>query len=406
MITTLHAHTDDFTRDERGTTAILFSLLMFPIIGLVAISVDFGRSTLRKAELQQALDAAVLSAMLRPENERIAAATAYFDQNIQNGTSGSVKPTFTLVGSDGLKGSASVTVKTFFGQMLGKNQVNVLAETEAKISSSSSKVCVLLLDKTANQAFLVNSGANIDAPSCEIHVKSTGNPAAIFNSNTNISTKRICIQGKNIIDNGGYHPNLEKECSTANDIYAGNMPAPPSTTCTFNNLNYGGKNPITLSPGVYCGWFNFNDAVPVNFNPGVYVIKSGGWNVNGGHWSGKGVTFYYDDTSKIQFNSGISTDLTAPTSGTYRDILMYEKAGLSQSDFIFNDSKGSFMEGLLYLPSRNVTYNTDSHLDGNTITAVFNRLTLNTMEWDIAAGDHAIPTGGGGSGGGAVQIIK
>ena len=68
----------------------------------------------------------------------------------------------------------------------------------------------------------------------------------------------------------------------------------------------------------------------MNFKPGVYVIKGGGWNVNGGSWTGSGVTFYFADTSHIQFNSGISATLSAPTSGTYSGLLFYEPDGLAE----------------------------------------------------------------------------
>lgn len=392
-------------RDDNGTTAVIFSLLLIPIFGLIAISLDVGRATAKKSEIQVALDAAILSAMSKPESERVAAALTYFNANMPSAAAAGIVPTFTASGSTGLSGSVSATVKTFFGRLLGKNQVTVTAENEAVVATSQGRVCVLLVDPTGSQSLLVNSGANVVAPDCEIHVRSTGNPAAIFNSGSTLNTKRICIKGSTIIDNGGTHPNLEKSCVPATDTYAGTIPTPSSTACTVSNANYSGSS-VTLSPGVYCGWINFNNGVNVNLNPGLYVIKGGGWNVNGGMWTGNGVTFYYDDTSKIQFNSGIRSNLKAPTSGQWADILMAEKPGLSVSDFIFNDSAGSTLDGLMYLPSRNVTFNTASEYVGQTVTAVFNRLILNTTSWNIAPGEHAIASGSSSSGAGEVALVR
>ncbi len=118
-------------------------------------------------------------------------------------------------------------------------------------------------------------------------------------------------------------------------------------------------------------------------SPGLYVIKNGGWNVNGGIWTGQGVTFYFEDTSKIQFNSGISADLRAPTSGPFTNMLFIEKPGLSKSDFIFNSAVSNRMEGLIWLPSRNVTFNANSKVSSDKVNMVINRLTLNNTTWTL-----------------------
>ncbi len=40
-------------------------------------------------------------------------------------------------------------------------------------------------------------------PDCEIHVRSTANPAAIFNAGTSLDVKKVCVKGANAIQNGG-----------------------------------------------------------------------------------------------------------------------------------------------------------------------------------------------------------
>src|SRR6185437_3629669 len=84
------------------------------------------------------------------------------------------------------------------------------------------------------------------------------------------------------------------------------------------------------------------------------------WNLNSG-WTatGSGVTFYYADASSyIQFNSGVKANLSAPTSGTYAHVLMFEPNGLSTSSFaVDGTSTSDLLQGLIYLPSRNVTFN-------------------------------------------------
>ena len=70
------------------------------------------------------------------------------------------------------------------------------------------------------------------------------------------------------------------------------------------------------------------------------MIKGGSWVVDGGSMTGSGVTFYFADTSLIQFNGGMTLTLSAPTTGTYAGILMYEKDGLSKSQLELRQQRG------------------------------------------------------------------
>jgi hypothetical protein len=139
-----------------------------------------------------------------------------------------------------------------------------------------------------------------------------------------------------------------------------------------------------MNPGTYNGTINFNNNPNVTFNPGVYVIEGGGWNVNGGSWTGSGVTFYFADSSKIQFNSGMSMTLSAPTTGTYAGILFYELDGLSLSPLVFDDSVSESLSGLIYLPSRNITFNSTSNVSSPTVTVVANTAIFDAVNWSLS----------------------
>jgi hypothetical protein len=221
--------------------------------------------------------------------------------------------------------------------------------------------------------------------------------------------KKTCLQGTNTLINGGTHPNFFTGCTTASNPYVGKLPAPPSTTCVAPN-NYGGNyngGTVALTPGVYCGGFNFNSAPTVTLAPGVYVIKNGSWNVNGGKWSGTGVTFYFADSSNIQFNSGMDFTLTAPTTGTYAGILIYEADGLSESPFIFDNSVQETMSGFIYLPSRDITWNSTSNQTSPVMTLVANTGTFDTMNWSLAPEPlWPITNGGSGSGSSTVHLTQ
>src|SRR5205085_2350809 len=112
----------------------------------------------------------------------------------------------------------------------GKSSVVVnSAATATPGAHATTPVCILLTNTLASQALLVNSGGKLNAPTCEIHVLSTQNPAAIFNDTPNV--KRICIKGSTIIKNGGANPNAVTSCAAISDPFAGTLPTISVGTC-------------------------------------------------------------------------------------------------------------------------------------------------------------------------------
>ncbi len=374
---------------------VIFGLIGALLISFIGVSVDFGRAIRVQTRMQASLDAAVLAGAALPSASQKTVAASMFAANLDTPDAGPVSPNFTASSNNAFTGTATANVPTTFAGIMGVKKLTVsVASTAMRATASSQsttgKACILVLDTSDTQTFLINSGADVRAPDCEVHVKSTANPAAIFNAGTTIDTSRICIAGANIIDNGGTHPNLQKSCASVSDPFAGTLPTPITSGCDVSNANYDGGT-VNLTPGVYCGWINFNNAPTVNFAPGVYVIKNGGWNVNGGTWSGTGVTFYYADQSKIQFNSAVHATLTAPTSGTYAGLMIYEPNGLGRSPFVLDDSRGFNVSGLIYLPSRDVTFNSGSQLTNKSLTLVTYTLILNGTLWNLSSATPDIP---------------
>jgi Flp pilus assembly protein TadG len=75
-------------RDRSGNVAMLFGLLVIPLVAMIGLAVDFGRVYSVTSNTQAALDAAALAAARTsqlnptdPVNQASAAATAYFNQS-------------------------------------------------------------------------------------------------------------------------------------------------------------------------------------------------------------------------------------------------------------------------------------------------------------------------------------
>jgi Flp pilus assembly protein TadG len=388
-----------FAADRRGNIALIAGLAAVPLVVVVGVAIDYTRAAGSRADLQSAIDAAVLAGARDASASWTTVASTMLDASLSGDTTVSITSrSFTKDASGNYVGTVAGKVPTSFTSLLSISSIDVAATATAVVKTTSDNVCILLLDASASPGLLLNTGATINAPNCQVHVKSTGNPSATFNAGTTLSTKKICLAGTSTLDNGGTHPNLAKGCTTASDPFAGTLPIPASSTCTQSGLNVNGGT-YTASPGVYCGGVNLNNAPTINFQPGVYVIKGGNINANGGTWTGSGVTFYFADTSYIQFNGTVSLNLTAPTSGTYANLLMYEANGLGKSSFTMNATNGATLQGLIWLPSRALTLNSGASVTSEKLTMVLGSLIVNTVDWNLGTSDKTISASGSAAAG-------
>jgi Flp pilus assembly protein TadG len=405
-------------RDRRGAIAVTMALLAVPIVMVTGAAVDYARLVQFKTQLQETVDSAALAGAAAfngssGSTNAVTVANNYLTANEKElpGHVGSLTTSVTT----GTSGGDTVTVQAT--AHLGTTFLRVIASTLPVSASASAlvpatRVCILITDPSSSQSFLVNGGANLNAPNCEIDVASTSSGAAMIDSSlSNIAG--LCVAGGTTVNGGASVNNLQNDCTTATNPYVGAFPAPSmSATCNYSNENYSGS--VTLQPGTYCGGINFNGGtvtfaagnyvfynVNVNFNgsgtlsmgAGVYAFQNTHWNLNSG-WNvnGSGVTFYYADSSSyIQFNSNVGVNLSAPTSGTYANVLMFEPDGLSTSSFAIDGSSSAhLLQGLIYLPSRNITFNSTANVTTDDMTLVAHQVIFDTLTWSIAPSSNSL----------------
>lgn len=382
-------------RDTHANVAVTFALSLVPISVAVGGGIDYARAYNVRESLQNAIDAAVLAGAADSNSSSVAAKV--FAAQIVDVEGVIATPVFSTNDDGNFTGSVDATVSAYFLPLIGIAKFPVAATATAAVAASANKVCMLLTNTNSWGALNLNSGANLSAPDCEVDIASTAYNAAVFNSGTTFNTAKTCVASTTVLINGGTHPNLETKCSTASDSIAGKLPSQSVGGCNYTWLNVNGGT-ATLYPGVYCG-INFNGSPTVTFKPGLYIIKNGNWGMNGGTYTGTGVTFYFADSSQMVFNSTIKVNFSAPTSGTYSGILMYEPAGQSQSWWYFNAGTYAFT-GLIYTPSRAVTINSGASGTGTELTWVANTMAINgSGTWTITPGSQAISaTGTSGTG--------
>lgn len=384
-----------FARAEGGNVAVIFAVVSIVLIGAIGVAVDYSRMVLTRSELQDRLDAALIAGVQGQGSASVATAETFFDNTATGSIAKSVSRSFTSE-SDGLSGTASAAVPTTLSGVLGLKSFDVSASGKA-VRPSGGGACILVNSTTANQAFLANSGATINAHDCEIHVRSTANPAAIVNSGVTLNVKRVCIAGTNIIKNSSAAMPIETGCTAATDTIGPTLPIPTVGGCTQSGPVNPNGGVVNLSPGVYCN-FTVNGTATVNLQPGLYIVKDS-MIINNGRINGTGVTFYFPSTSStLTFNGNVVKNLSAPTSGPYANLLMFENpTAAGTGSYIFNGSSSDVLSGVIYLVRRNVIYNATSNINAHRITLVVNTLIMNNTNWTFDPGPVLLGSGTGGT---------
>ncbi len=218
-------------------------------------------------------------------------------------------------------------------------------------SSASFKqvvVGVLVLDPSGNGALNLSGNAALTLPG-NVVVDSNSASALTASGGSSITASSIRVVG-GISKSGtvSFSTTPKTDVNAVADPFTGLAEPNPNAVGeqNFGAANIGGGS-ATLNPGIYTQ-INISGSAAVTFNPGVYIIEGGGFSVSGNAVaSGSGVTIF-NTGGNYNANYGTSNtggsygainlsgnsqlvNLTAPTSGTYQNILIFQDPNDSQT---------------------------------------------------------------------------
>lgn len=267
--------------------------------------------------------------------------------------------------------------------------------------------CVWALTTTGN-AFLFNSGNTIEGGDCEFHSNSASNSSGdytghsvVWNQGNRIELGLLVTKGS-VLDNAPKPDWMEDFAGVRvqGDPFERGLPQPVGRPCTYNNFLASGS--VTLNPGVYCGSTNLNvNGGTVRMNAGLYVLRNGDFNVNQGVVNAtSGVTIFHETNNRFALNGNSSLKIKAPQSGTYAGLALYEKYNLSGAMIYPVDANGGIqIEGLVYLPSKHLIFNSGSSVQSNSLKVVGLSVNFSGTNWMLSPFSGSISGGGGGGGG-------
>ncbi len=300
---------------------------------------------------------------------------------------------------------------TYFMRIFGFDNVNVSARAVVG-AGTTTEGCVLALDRSGDAISLTGS-AQLTALSCDIVDNSSSSNALTLTGSGSITAKSIGIVGNySRVGSGTLNPTPTTGLAPAADPLA-NLPAPTITsgTCSGGTYSNVGTTSVTLPANTYCTVSNVGSG-SITVPPGTYTsisntgsghvtLQSGNYTISGslsntgsgslttsagnytiggnlqctgscsttlgsgmyeiggnlqltgsGPLTGNSDTFYVGGSTTITGSSNVN--LTAPTSGTYNGMLLFQKRGDS-SAIAITGSSGSTIEGIVYAPSSPLT---------------------------------------------------
>ena len=343
------------------------ALLMTVLLGFMGLAVDVGLLFHAKRNLQIVADAAA-TAGAQNLNYGLSASTAAQAAATRNGVTNGVSGAVVTVYSppnDGPNSSCSGCVEVivsepnptvFIGSITGTNSTTVAARAVG--GTSAGKGCVYTLN-TSGQAINDTGSGNISIPSCGIIDDSSSNAS---NNEALVNSGSGTITASSILVVGGYsesHPGSISPTPSTGTIPVSD-PLSGLKAPTFNAssclANPNVSNAATLGPSTSGGTICYNGlsisagSGTVTLNPGIYVINGDLSFTGAAAVSGTGVTFYLPSNGdKVSMSGSGAVTLTAPTSGTYNGILVYQ--GRNDTTALSISASGaSTIKGIIYAP--------------------------------------------------------
>ena len=312
-----------FMGDDGGNVVITAAIVFVFLAGAVGAAVSYSAASATRANMQAALDAAVLAGTVASDTgqDQIVTANNVFQSNLgrfaQNSTT-QIGATFKVDGLV-LSGVATGSVKNPFGDVIGSKIIPVNVTSAA--TKQTTPVCVLGLNGLDNGSFDINgSKAVFNAVDCAVQANTTSKTGMTEEGSPTANAKKFGVSGGHKGDT--FSPPPSDGSAKVADPYA-SLPFPYYDSCPQNSKMLEIKDSTPLKQGTYCGGIHvFGDSTTVTLEKGIYVMVDGPfWTdassvVTGDQvmiaFTGKGAT--------LQLWGDSSVTLTSPISGTYMNM--------------------------------------------------------------------------------------
>ncbi len=394
--------------DTRGNALLIAGAALPLVVGSAGLATDTIQWTLWKRQLQRAADSAAIAGVYQRvlTDSQDAVSTAVNTDLGKNQHTGiallSGYPQVNLLANSGTQtklvqvGLAVRRPLAFSGMFLSQAPAIRATATAASVPGHD-QYCVISLETSASKTGITGTGNSAVEMDCGGISNSPSTNSAAANGSASMTMSVIAsvggIQQSNNWHVGKYDPYI----TAMPDPYANVTPAASDMHCGVRTVVQGGKNVVqnvALDDTVDPSTIKAADGTSANcysslsvasgktltLPPGTYYINGGDANIQGSI-SGTGVTIVLTNLNTsstatigtFTMNAGATANLTAPTTGTYAGIAVYQDrravdANGSGSPNKINGNSSSTITGALYFSKQELEYN-----GTGTLTAVCTR---------------------------------
>lgn len=383
--------------DRRGNVLAIAGAALPLLVGAAGLATDTINWTLWKRELQRAADSAAIAGVYELSSgatEAEAETAVSHDLTINQHTGMELVATYPKVEFPGDSGQMrdqvevqlAVKKKLPFSSLFMADAPVIVATARAATVPIGNDPCVHALETSAGQSgIMITGNAEINMPDCTLHSNSpSSNDSAYATGSSEVKADTVSavggIQQSTNWDVNSYDP----YAPAIDDPFKSVTPDPDDMRCAGNNVTKGKSTewvPSELNADTDLSNSLDNNGNQANCFSSLSVgasktltLPDGTYYINGGNANIQGdiscaactivlTNIDPSDTATIgsfDVNSSAKLNLTAPTSGTYKGIAVYQdrraQDGPSKTNKI-NGNSDSVITGALYFPNQELDYN-------------------------------------------------
>ena len=294
---------------------------------------------------------------------------------------------------DAVRVDLSVQKQLSFSGMFMSAAPTISASATATIVPSG-KYCAISLIDTATTGISAGGNTNLNL-GCGMITNSVSMDAAVaFGSSTVTASPIAAVGGIDATDNWGAGTVLQPFTIAAEDPFASVNPPTPSGCQKFSDLDTSNQNkpggtvdltaassPLTPG-GTYClkessGKFDIQGNIILP--SGTYVLDQTSMNMtnNNASLTCHSCTFILTSSTGTNIGDvslqGGKLDITAPDTGTYKGLAIYQDRRASQclnNCNLINGNSSSILQGAIYVPNQQLTFTGTSGMNTNCLQMV------------------------------------
>jgi Flp pilus assembly protein TadG len=366
-------------RNERGNALIIGAATLPLILGSAAFAVDSIQMALMKRQLQHAADSAAMAGAYALEQNVDPEDAVHHDLD-QNYFPILTQAESVVVGPSGgyqqtVRVQLTTAKKLPFFSLFTHSTTTITGDATAALVQTGN-FCMLSLYNGTDAGIDVNGTADVTL-GCGMAANSTGTQAVTAGGNSTITASPIMAVGgldgtsNNFVAPTKLQPHSQAQ---ADPFLSVPNPTPPSP-CTPGGALTGG----TYATGTYCfASVGIQPSNAATFGDGSVIYVNGGDVDIKGDFTAMNSTLVMTGTNgqagNFTMNSQANLKMSAPTSGTYKGLIVYRDRRAANVGIKINGGASSQFSGAIYMPSTDMEFTGNSGMNVQCLQMVGRKL--------------------------------